>query len=179
MTIYISLLRGINVGGNKKIKMADLRNLYETLGFTDVKSLLQSGNVVFKSDETDQAELAAKIEGAIEQTFGFHSQIFILTVDNLKAIVSGHPFSEQQLEEPKKIMVFFLERIPRESEIASLREAHTGPEEMTFKGQVMYAFYPNGMGRSKLDNALIDRKLKISATARNWNTTNKLLAETM
>lgn len=174
MPIYISMLRGINVGGNKKIKMADLRELYTTLGMADVQSVLQSGNVAFKHDSTDQAKLTRQLEAGIEQQFGFHSDILLLTLAEFADIIRQHPRATEDAD-PSKLVIMFLSHTPGEEEIVALSAAHTGPETVEFGEKAAYLYYPNGMGRSKLTNVFIEVKLKVTGTARNWNTVNKLL----
>lgn len=176
MTVWIALLRGINVGGNKKIRMADLKTLLESLGLRGVQTLLQSGNVVFESDQIEHDQLVSQIEAGIEQTFGFHSDVILRTREQLRAIVEAHPFSEDQLAEPAKIAVVFLRTAPDIEAIESVRKAYTGPEEFHLNGTELYVYYPEGMGRSKLGDALSDKKLHNTGTARNWNTVRKLLA---
>jgi uncharacterized protein (DUF1697 family) len=176
MAVYISLLRGINVGGNKRIKMADLKVLYEVLGFSGAQTLLQSGNVVFESATAEPEQIAAQIEAGIVQRYGFESKIIIRTCDQLRAVVENHPFSADQLAEPSKILLTFLQREPESAAVQNLIEAHTGSEMIYSNGRELYLYYPDGMGRSKLDNGLIERRLKVVGTGRNWNTVNKLLA---
>jgi uncharacterized protein (DUF1697 family) len=176
MTTLISLLRGINVGGNKKIRMAQLQALYESLGFTSVRTLLQSGNVIFDSASADTDQVTASIETSIQHQFGFEVQIIIRTAAEWQSIVTHHPFSAEQLTEPGKILVTFLQQAPEDAPLAALRTAHTGPEIIHSHARELYIFYPDGMGRSKLDNGLIERRLGCAATGRNWNTVNKILA---
>ncbi len=175
MPVYISLLRGINVGGNKKIKMAELTMLYESMGFTSVHTLLQSGNIVFESDGVDMGRLGSTIETGIEQHYGFQSKIIMRTRDQWQAVIDNHPYSPAQLTEPSKLLIVFLQEVAAARAFNVLLEAHTGPEIIHNGGQELYVFYPNGMGRSKLDHSFIERKLKITTTGRNWNTVNKLL----
>jgi uncharacterized protein (DUF1697 family) len=175
MTVFISLLRGINVGGNKKIRMAELTALYQSLGFTTVQTLLQSGNVIFSSTLTDPASITAQLEAAIIERFGFESKIILRSHDQLRAIIQHHPCSADQLAEPARILVTFLQREPDPQAVEALRQAHQGSEIIHHQGQELYLYYPDGMGRSKLDNSFIERKLKVISTGRNWNTVNKLL----
>lgn len=172
MPIYVSLLRGINVGGNKKIKMADLRTLYQELGFEDVDSLLQSGNVVFKSTLQDISQIAEKIEEAIESQYGFHSDLFILTMDAFISAHQANPFSDKDTYDPKKVLVAFLSEIPSVESVAMLLENHQGSEIIEFIDDVVYIYFPEGMGRSKLNPTTMFKG--ISATGRNLNTMNKL-----
>ena len=175
MPIVISLLRGINVGGNKKIKMADLRDLYTSLGFQNTKTLLQSGNAVFETDISELTAIQQAIEGGIQSTFGFDVQIILRTPADLEAIIANHPFTDEQLNDPAKIAVVYLDTIPDDEAVNNLRESNSGNEAIHANGRELYVFYPDGMGRSKLDHGRIQRILNVTATARNWNTTNKLL----
>ncbi|MBK9123188.1 MAG: DUF1697 domain-containing protein [Chloroflexi bacterium] len=176
MPVYVSLLRGINVGGNKRIKMADLKGLYEALGLRSVSTLLQSGNVVFESDTADASGLTSKLEAAIVHHFGFESKVMLRSGQRLAEIVAGVPLTPEQLAEPSRILVTFLRETPSDDRIAALHEAHAGPEKLQVRGDTLYAFYPDGMGPSKLDNAFVERRLKTLGTGRSWNTVTKLLA---
>ncbi|MDX2139550.1 MAG: DUF1697 domain-containing protein [Chloroflexota bacterium] len=172
MLVYISLLRGINVGGNKVIKMADLRTLYESLGFAQVQTLLQSGNVVFSSDLTDADDIAKRIEASIEAQFGFHSTLFVLTVEDLIAVHDQNPFAAQSDVDPSKLLVTFLHAPLSETVIAQYHAKHDGPEIVKSVGKALYIYFPDGMGRSSIDR---NRKLpQIVGTGRNWNTVTKL-----
>jgi uncharacterized protein (DUF1697 family) len=175
MPIIISLLRGINVGGNKKIKMADLRELYKSLGFQNTKTVLQSGNAVFETDHTDMLGIKQALSEAIQTTFGFDVKIILRTPNQFKAIIADHPFTDQQINEPSKISIVYLDSIPDDNAVDDLRDSTTGREEIHINGQELYLFYPDGKGKSKLDNGRIERKLKVKATARNWNTTHKII----
>lgn len=175
MTVWLTLLRGINVGGNKQIKMAGLKTLLELLGLRSVQTLLQSGNVIFESDQTDPDQLTPQIEAGIEQTFGFRSAVILRTREQVKTVIEGHPFSADQLAEPGKAVVMFLRTAPETKAFESLQNAYSGPEEFHLKGTELYLYYNNGLGRSKLTNALIEKKLQTTGTARNWNTVTRLL----
>jgi uncharacterized protein (DUF1697 family) len=174
MTVYVCLLRGINVGGNKRMKMHDLRAMLDSLGIPDAQTILQSGNVVFRSDESDAAKLAAKIEAGIHDKFGFDSRIILRTAAEFRQVMTAHPFSADQLTDEAKLLVMFLEESPQSETIATLMETHSGPEVMHIIGHEAFIFYPDGMGRSKLTNNLIEKHLKVAGTGRNWKTVNKL-----
>jgi uncharacterized protein (DUF1697 family) len=176
MGVYISLLKGINVGGNKIIKMEALRVLYESLGFGGVTTLLQSGNVVFATEQGDAAALAAQIEAGIAATFGFESKIILRTAQQWRGIIDTHPFTAPQLAEPSKLLVSFLSEAPQPSVVAALLANYGGAESVYERGTELYIYYPDGMGRSKLDQVLSDRKLGVTQTGRNWNTVGKLMA---
>jgi uncharacterized protein (DUF1697 family) len=172
MPVYIALLRGINVGGNKLIKMADLRALVEGLGMTQVKTLLQSGNVVFSSPETDPAVLTQQLEDAIRGRFGFESRIILRTADEWDDLVTHHPYTPEQLAEPSKLLVTLLVSPADEAAFAALLAKHTGREIAHLRGREIYAYFPEGMGRSKFDQTL--NKVNITGTGRNWNTVRNL-----
>ena len=175
MPIIISLLRGINVGGNKKIKMADLRDLYTSLGFQNTQTLLNSGNALFETDISDMSSIQQTIEDTIQSTFGFEVEIILRTPADLEAIIANHPFTDEQLNDPAKIAIVYMDRTPDDEAIDDLRDNNPGHEEIHAGGRELFIFYPDGMGRSKLDHNRIQRTLKVTATVRNWNTTNKLL----
>ncbi len=174
MTGFVSLLRGINVGGNRKIRMDDLKALYESLGFKDVIPYIQSGNVVFHSDDTDKARIRRHIEDGIEKQFGFHVEVIIRTSAKLSEIIDKNPFQGQESKESKWVVVLFLEAHPDDSAQEDLLKTYVGPEELFIAGKELYIYYTNGIGRSKLSNSFIEKKLKTVGTARNWNTVLQL-----
>lgn len=174
MTAFISLFRGINVGGNHKVKMVDLKDLHEALGLKDVLPYIQSGNVVFKSDATDTALLQKQIEDSFETIFGFHAGVIIRTSDELSEIIEKNPFQGQPGQESKWLAVMFLAAHPDIAAQEALLKTYDGPEEIFFIGKEVYIYYTNGIGRSKLSHSFIEKKLKTGGTARNWNTILKL-----
>lgn len=172
---YISFIRGINVGGHKKVKMADLRALYLDLGFRDPRTLLQSGNVIFEADATDMAEVNARIETGILQRCGFEAQVLLWTPAAFRAALADHPFTAEQLERGSHAMIVFLSGAPDERAVAALVGNNPGSEAITAKGQALYVFYTGGVARSKLDGKRIEKSLGLVASARNWNTCQRLL----
>ncbi len=174
MTAYVSLFRGINVGGNHQVSMATLKAIHESLGLQHVLTYIQSGNVVFHSAEADAPQLQRQIEASFEHQFGFHSDVIVRTVAEFNEIIERNPFQDQQGKESKWVIVMFLATRPDDAAQDNLRKAYDGPEEIFFIGQEMYIYYPNGMGRSKLSGNFIERKLKTVGTARNWNTILRL-----
>ncbi len=174
MTGFVSLLRGINVGGNRKIRMDDLKALYESLGFKDVIPYIQSGNVVFHSDDTDKARIRRHIEDGIEKQFGFHVEVIIRTSAELSEIIDKNPFQGQESKESKWVVVMFLATDPASTAQEDIQKTYTGPEELYITGQEVYIYYPEGIGRSKLSNNFLEKKLKTVGTARNWNTVLQL-----
>ena len=170
MTACMSLFRGINVGGHHKIRMDELKGVHEALGFKDVISYIQSGNVVFTSDDADVARLRRQIEDGFEKTFGFHVEVIVRTSAELQEIIDQNPFQSQPGKESKWVVVMFLAARPDATAQEDLLKTYAGPEELFFTGKEVYIYYPNGIGRSKLSNSFIEKKLKTVGTARNWNT---------
>lgn len=176
MNTYISMLRGINVSGQKKIKMADLRALYEALGFVNVQSYVQSGNVVFDNDETDRTVLAATIEAGIDETFGFQVALFIRDADDFRRIIAGNPFLPRAGIDSKRLYVTFLSSVPPADRVSSTEAPAGSSDEFVVVGDAVYLHCPDGYGNSKLSNTFFERKLAMPATTRNWNTVNALYA---
>ena len=177
MTAFVSLFRAINVGGRSQVRMSELKELHESLGLRDVLPYIQSGNVVFTSDDADVAsvpQLQKLIEDSFESKFGFHSQVFIRSSAELKDIIDKNPIPNQESRESKWVAVMFLAACPSDTAQQELLTTYIGPEELFFSGKELYLYYPNGIGRSKLTNGLIEKKLKTFGTARNWNTILKL-----
>jgi uncharacterized protein (DUF1697 family) len=172
-TIFVALFSGINVGGNRIVKMAELRSFFEELGFADVASYVQSGNVVFRSRKGNAATLTRQLEAAFEKKWGFHSRIMVRDLDWFARLASENPYPEVA-GEPTKLHAYALERQPTADEIARLAEKCTGPERFEIKGDVLYLHAPDGLGKSVFA-ALIPRVLKVPGTARNWRTVLALL----
>src|SRR5229473_7596718 len=170
MAAFVSLFLGINVGGHHKIRMDELKDLHESLGLKDVFPYIQSGNVVFNSDDADVARLQRQIEDGFERKFGFHVEVFVRTSAELREIIEQNPFQSQPSKESKWVVVMFLTARPDATAQEDLLKTYAGPEELFFTGKEVYIYYPNGIGRSKLSNSLMEKKLKTVGTARNWNT---------
>ena len=175
MPAIISLLRGVNVGGNNKIKMDELRALYESLGLRDPQTYVQSGNVVCESKEKNLAALAGKIETAIEKKFGFRPDVVLRTASEMGEVVAKNPFAQRRGLEPAKLAVTFLAEEPGAAVREAVLSLRADPEEVHMHRRELYIYFPDGMGRSKLVPVL-SRALKNTGTARNWNTVTKLLA---
>jgi uncharacterized protein (DUF1697 family) len=169
--VFIALIRGINVGGHKKIRMADLKASCEAMGLRDVRTHLQSGNVVFKSAKSNRAQLAKEIQAAMS----VDAKVILRSADELRAVVDANPMPEEAQRGPSHFIVTFLDAKPSAAAMQSLRDAYSGPEKMELHGTELYIEYGPDMGRSKLNNALIERKLGVAGTARNWNTVTKLV----
>jgi uncharacterized protein (DUF1697 family) len=175
MTKYVALLRGINVGGNKTIPMAKLKLLFESLGLASPKTHLNSGNVIFAAKARDRAKLGRQICDAIEAEFGFRPVVVLRSATDLKRIIAKNPFGEIAAHDPSHLLVMVLDGKPKAGAKAALGEAHSGPEETAIAGENVYVTYPNGIGRSKLTNALLEKHLGVAGTARNWNTVVKVV----
>ena len=171
---YISLLRGINVAGKKKIIMNDLKALYESLGFTDVMTYIQSGNVLF-STEVNTEIVINYIEEAISKQYGFDVPVQVREVSHLESIIKNCPFSELDLvEEGTRVMVTFLDTLPTDENIEKLMTYVKEPERLVLLGREVYMHCPNGYGKTKLNNNFLENKLKVRATTRNWKSIIKL-----
>jgi len=175
MPTMIALLRGINVGG-KRMKMAELRGLFSELGYMPNKTLLASGNVVFATEtEPETNAITQQLEAAIIERFGVESKIVVRTVAELRAAVGAVPFAAERLEaEPKKVAVMFLTEVPSQAGIDALME-YEGVEQIVINEREVYLDYVEGMGTSKLTTNLLEKRLGVIGTVRNWSTTQKLL----
>jgi uncharacterized protein (DUF1697 family) len=173
---YAALLRGINVGGKKKVPMAELRQVMEGLGLGDVQTYLQSGNAVFSSPGEDTTALARRLERAIEDHFGFPVPCLVVDGPHLKAVADACPFPAAELE-GRQLHATFLSEQPQESRFASIDPAAHLPEEYRLGDRVLYLYAPDGLGRSKLAEALHRPSVLkgLDATTRNWNTVAKLV----
>lgn len=172
MKIYISMLRGINVSGQKKIIMEGLKKLYESLGFKKVQTYIQSGNVIFQSTEADSSSVIQKIEKKITKVYGFEVSVLIRTPKELCQVIARIPFTKQEAE---KSYVTFLSDVPVEVPTDEINKAKNSSEKFKIIGKEIYFYCPTGYGKTKLSNNFFEKKLKLSATTRNWNTVNKLL----
>lgn len=174
MSTFVSLFRGINVGGHQMVRMDELKELYLSLGCKDIVTYIQSGNVVCSTDDPDVAQLARQIEDSFAQKFGFRAKVIVRTAGELQEIIVNNPFQNDPTKESKRILVLFLTSRPESDAEEDLRKAYSGPEEIHIIGQEAYIYYPDGMGRSKLTLTLLEKKLKTGGTGRNWNTVLQL-----
>lgn len=179
MTTYAALLRGINVGGSKKVPMADLRALLTGLGHEDVRTYLQSGQAVFTSGHGDEESLAAEITHAIEKHFGFGVDVLVRDHAYLKAIADACPFPAADLE-PKQLHVTYFSAPVSPERFAEIDESAYLPEEFRLGDRALYLYAPNGLGRSKLAEHLSKPRITkgVIATTRNWNTVVKMVEMT-
>jgi uncharacterized protein (DUF1697 family) len=174
MKTFISLLRGINVSGQNKIRMAELTRLYEELNFFNVFTYIQSGNVIFDCAEQDPAPLARLIEAEIERSFGTSVRVFLRDKNRFQQIEESNPFVNQRNEDPEKLHVTFLSESPPESVLSNLSVPSGSADEFMVYDKEIYLFCPNGYGRTKISNSFFERKLSVSATTRNWKTVKAL-----
>jgi uncharacterized protein (DUF1697 family) len=170
MITMISMLRGINIGSQNKIRMHDLRKLYVMLGLVNVVTYIQSGNVVFNCAEEAAAQIAGRIEAEISRAFGLGVHVLIRDAADLQRVLEGIPFLKQRNENPAALYVTFLSEIPTASVLQKLAAPKDGMDEYFISGKEVYVFCPNGYGRTKLNNTFFERKLGVFATTRNWKT---------
>jgi len=177
MTVYVSMLRGVNVGGSGLVKMEPLREAYESIGLADVRTLLQSGNVLFRSGLTDRERLVKRIMQEIERRFDLQVEVVLRTLAEVASIVDRGPVLSPRADK-SKLLVMFLSAVPDAAAQAALRKWHKDKELkelLELRGPEIYLYYPEGVGRSKLTGAVIESKLDTAGTARNWNTLLKLV----
>ncbi|WP_438710980.1 DUF1697 domain-containing protein [Aquimarina muelleri] len=178
MKTYIALLRGINVSGQKKIKMADLKSMLENLGFTSVTTYIQSGNVIFMNEEKNTKDLSAIIEKEILKKFSFDVPVLVLTREGLMDIYENNPYLDRiktEEIEDKKMYFTLLSTLPNFNGVQELLSNSYKPEEFEITDNTVYFFAANGYGKTKLNNNFFEKKLKSVATTRNLKTIVKLL----
>jgi uncharacterized protein (DUF1697 family) len=173
--VIISLLRGVNVAGHNMIKMDALLALYRSLKLRDPHTYLQSGNVVFKTDERDLVLVARRIESAIERSFHFRPDVILRNTAELRDVIARNPFATRRGIESSKLLVTFLAGDPAAEEREKVLKIKTDPEELSISGRELYIYYPAGMGRSKLSWMAVVKMLKTTGTGRNWNSVTRLL----
>ncbi|MBS1745691.1 MAG: DUF1697 domain-containing protein [Bacteroidetes bacterium] len=175
MATYISILRGINVSGKNLIKMDALKKMYEGLHFKNVKTYIQSGNVIFSTQTGEVKKIADKIVKQIKNEFGFDVPVIVLTVDKLREIIQQNPFINDKQKDIACLHVTFLKVAPNEFDKKSIEEKKSEGEEIEFGSDAVYLYCPGGYGQTKLNNNFLENKLKVDATTRNWKTANVLL----
>ena len=178
MPTHIAMLRGINVSGHKIIKMERLRACFAALGFSNVKTYVQSGNVIFEAANDSPAGLSQKIEQNISRDFGFSVPVFLRTAEEMGEIIQRNPFLKDAALDQSKLHITFLSDAPPKTALEQLQPLATKPEQLRILGREIYLFCPNGYGKTKLSNTAIEKKLSVGATTRNWRTVNTLLAMT-
>ena len=174
MCVYIALLRAVNVGGRKSILMAELRDLLGELGFAEVRTLLQTGNLIFRSKRRKASELEEFLETEAAKRLNLQTDFLVRTGEEWGRIVENNPFPDEAERDAAHLVVMFLRQAPNAKDVEALRDAITGPENVSVQDRQAYIVYPCGIGRSRLTNALLEKKLGTRGTARNWNTVLKL-----
>jgi uncharacterized protein (DUF1697 family) len=170
------LLRAINLAGRSTVAMADLREVFTALGFADVRTLLQTGNVVFRGDRAADPALEALLEAETAQRLGLRTDFMVRAADEWAEMIARNPFANAAARDPSHLVVMFLKQAPDAAAVAALQAAVTGPEQVAVHGRHAYVHYAAGIGRSRLTNAVLDTKLGTRGTGRNWNTVLKLAA---
>lgn len=169
------MLRGINVSGHKTVKMEALRTMYEKLGYDEVSSYVQSGNVVFRAEEHSEKNIAESISQQIKKEFGFEIPVFVLSAQKLKKIIADNPFLKDAAKDEAFFHVTFLAEKPQQYSREPIEQKKLDDEDIAFADDAIYLYCPNGYGKTKLHNTFLEAKLKVSATTRNWKTTTKLI----
>lgn len=174
MNTFIALFRGINVGGSNILPMKELASLLKGLGLSNVRTYIQSGNVVFQSKTTNAKDLSHNISTAIGESHGFNPQVFIFSLQELRDAIASNPFPDGQTE-PKTLHLFFLESAPSNPDMDRLETIKTVSERFRLIDAVFYLHAPEGIGRSKLA-ANVEKALGVSGTGRNWRSINKIMS---
>lgn len=175
MPLYIALLRGINVGPHKRMKMEKLRASCEALRFEQVATYIQSGNVVFKGAKVSPSTMAKKIETQIQSDFGYHADVIVRTSDELRKIIRSNPLLTETGLDAAKFHVVFLADTPSAEAVKKLESLTFKPDRVRVTAQEIYFYFPNGVSGSSIWKHNLDRVMGVSGTMRNWNTLNKLL----
>lgn len=175
MPVYIALLRGINIGAHKRMKMEKLRASCEALGFAGVKTYIQSGNLIFNAPKLSSAALSNKLGECIVKDFGFSSEIISRTREEMNAIVDDNPFTKERGIDPSKLHVVFLSQRPSPAALKKLQELTLAPDRVNSGEKEIYFYFPNGVSGSSLWKHPLDRVTGVAGTMRNWKTVTTLL----
>jgi uncharacterized protein (DUF1697 family) len=176
MTPYVALLRGVNIGGHNRVAMEDLRRLLARLGLEDARSLLQSGNLVFRSEGRTAAQLERQLEAEARRSLSLEVDFFVRVAREWAGLVDGNPFPEAAERHPSHLVVLFMKRAPEPGKVVALRATITGPEMLRARGREAYVVYPDDIGHSRLTTTFVEKRLGSRVTGRNWNTVLKLRA---
>jgi uncharacterized protein (DUF1697 family) len=175
MRVVISMLRGVNLASHRRVKMEQLRALYVSLKLREPQTYVQSGNVIFKTDERDLAKLAKRIEAGIQKKFRIQSDVVVRTTAELRCVIARNPFAKRRGIDPRSLLVTFLASDPGAEARARVLQIKSDPDEMRADGCELYTYFPNGMARPKVPWATIERVLKVTGTGRNWNSVVNIL----
>lgn len=174
MTSYLALLRAVNLGPHNKVAMADLLGLLTQLGFESPRTLLQSGNAVFGGTRRATSRIERLLEEEAERRLGLRTDFFVRGAEEWRKIVASNPFPDEAERDPSHLVLMCMKDAPGSGAVRELQAAITGSEIVRVEGAQAYIVYPDGIGRSRLSSALLERKLRTRGTGRNWNTVLKL-----
>lgn len=174
MKTYIAFLRGINVSGQKMIKMAALQEMFHAMNLKSAKTYIQSGNVVFQYKGDDLGPLQKKIEKKIKETFGFDVPVILIPADSIDGVLKNNPFIKKKDCDFDKLYFIFFTGTVEKAGLDKITQGNYGTDEFAVKGNVIYLHLPNNYGNTKLNNNFFESKLKITASARNLKTMNAL-----
>jgi uncharacterized protein (DUF1697 family) len=175
MITYIAILRGINVSGKRIIKMDALKEMLTELNFENVRTYIQSGNIVFEAKKINSNQLEKILSEEMKKQFGFDVPVIVLDIDELKSIITKNPFINNKKNDSAHLYITFLNEEPVKAIAAKIPVTDYLPDEFSVFGKAVYLHCPNGYGNTKLNNTFFENKLKVSATTRNWKTTCQLL----
>ncbi len=174
LTTYISILRGINVSGQRMIKMDALKQMYSELGFKNIQTYIQSGNVVFQFKKSEAGKLEKMISKKLNETSGFEVPVIAKELQEIKDVLENNPFINEKHENTDHLYVTFLSEEPSKESIEKINSGQYSNDKFIIKGKTIYLFCSTGYGKTKLSNTFFENKLKLNATTRNWKTINKL-----
>jgi uncharacterized protein (DUF1697 family) len=172
---FITLLRGINMTGHNAIKMIRLANLFRQIGYTDAETYIQSGNIVFTCHNGSSDDVSSVIRKAILSEFNLDIAVITRTSDDMTKIISANPFLKEPSFDPSKMAVLFLELKPSNAQVLKVADIDNPPDKFHINDSEIYVYCPNGFGKTKLYTNFFEAKMKVTGTARNWRTVNKLL----
>ncbi|WP_396160128.1 DUF1697 domain-containing protein [Flavobacterium sp.] len=175
MTKYLALLRGINVSGHNMIKMDALKKMLDSMGFQNVETYIQSGNVFLESEEENAASIGFKIKQEISKVFGYDVPVIMISKSNLELCFKNNPFLKEKDCDIKKLYVAYISKELTAEAINDLKISNIKPDEAAIDSNRIYIKYAIGAGKTNLDQKYIEKKLSVVATIRNWNTVTKLL----
>jgi uncharacterized protein (DUF1697 family) len=176
MAAYVALLRAVNLAGHNAVSMADLKAVAAGAGLSEPRTLLQSGNLVFGSSARSSAGLEKVLEAALAKELDLQTPVVVRSLAEWRAAITANPYAAEARKEPGHVLLMPLKGAPPSAGLKALQGAIVGRETVKAVGSALYLVYPDGIGRSKLTSALIEKKLGVAGTARNWNTVLKVLA---
>ena len=173
MTKFVAILRGINVGGRRKLPMIELKELFHKLGYSEVKTYIQSGNVIFNA-EAEEEEISNAVENAIFEAYNFEVPVICRTAEEFQQSISQNPFYEDAAVEVERLHLTFLKQLPEQKQLEKLKEYNFYPDEFLVREKNIFIYCSGKYSDSKLSNSFFENKLKVPATTRNWKTVLKL-----